>query len=163
MERPGLVPSIIAFILLLTLPQLVGYLGASLTFTSVQVWYVDLIKPPLNPPGWVFGVVWTALYFMMGFASWLVWRAAGGLLKAPLVFLAYFAQLGLNLAWSYFFFGRQDPAAALVDIALLLVVVIATLILFWQKSRAAGALMVPYILWALFATYLNAAILVLNG
>ena len=163
MQRPGPLVSILMLLVLLALPQLVGYAGASLTFTSVGTWYAGLEKPALNPPSWTFGVVWTALYVLMGIASWLVWRAAGGLAKAPLAFLAYFSQLALNLAWSFLFFGRQTPLPALIDLGVLLLVIILTTILFWRKSKLAGALFVPYVLWVAFAGYLNAAIVALNG
>jgi tryptophan-rich sensory protein len=163
MQKPGVVLSLVVLLILLALPQLVSYLGASLTFMSVGTWYVGLEKPPLTPPGGVIGMVWTVLYILMGIASWLVWRAAGGFFKAPLAFLAYFTQLGLNLAWSYFFFGRQEPLSGLIDLGLLLAAVLVTTVLFWRKSRAAGALFVPYALWVLFAGYLNAGIVVLNS
>lgn len=162
MTKSGLLKSGIMLVVLLAIPQIIGYLGASFTFMSVETWYQGLQKPPLNPPEWTFGVVWTALYLMMGFASWLVWRAAGGLFKAPFAFLAYGAQLFLNLAWSYYFFGLQAPVPALVDLALLLATIILTALLFARKSKVAGALFVPYILWVAFAGYLNAGIIFLN-
>jgi tryptophan-rich sensory protein len=99
----------------------------------------------------------------MGIASWLVWRAAGGFRAAPLAFIAYFGQLILNLAWSFLFFGQQAPLLGLIDLGALLAAIVLTTVLFWRKSRLAGALFVPYILWVAFAGYLNAAIVVLNG
>lgn len=163
MRKPGPLSSVLMLLVLIALPQLVGYAGASLTFTSVGTWYAELEKPALNPPNWTFGVVWTALYLLMGIASWLVWRAAGGLARAPLAFLAYFTQLALNLAWSFLFFGQQMPLFALVDLALLFVAILLTTVLFWRKSKLAGALFVPYILWVGFAGYLNAAIVALTS
>ncbi len=163
MQRPGPLVSILMLLVLLALPQLVGYAGANLTFTSVGTWYAGLEKPALNPPSWTFGVVWTALYVLMGIASWLVWRAAGGLAKAPLAFATYFVQLALNFAWSFLFFGQQAPLPALIDLGLLLAAIILTAVLFWRKSTLAGALFIPYILWVGFAGYLNAAIIALNS
>jgi len=163
MQKPGLILSIIVLVILVALPQLVGYLGATLTLMSVDTWYAGLTKPPLNPPNWTFGVVWTALYVLMGLASWFVWRAAGGFFKAPFAFLAYFGQLFLNLAWSYFFFGLQEPLAGLVDLGFLFAAILLTTVLFWRISRTAGALFLPYLLWVGFAGYLNAGIVTLNG
>lgn len=163
MQKPGFLLSAVMLIALLALPQLVGYAGASFTFTSVGTWYAGLEKPALNPPNWTFGVVWTALYLMMGFASWLVWRAVGGFAKAPLAFAIYFLQLALNFAWSFLFFGQQAPFPALIDLGLLLAAIILTAVLFWRKSKLAGALFVPYILWVAFAGYLNASIYLLNS
>lgn len=163
MQKPGFLISAVMLVALVALPQIVGYAGASLTFTSVGTWYAGLEKPPLNPPNWTFGVVWTALYVMMGFASWLVWRAVGGFGRASLAFTIYFGQLALNLAWSFLFFGQKEPLLALVDLALLLAAIIATAVLFWRKSKLAGALFLPYILWVGFAGYLNAGIVALNS
>jgi tryptophan-rich sensory protein len=163
MKKPGFVLSAIMLVLLLALPQLIGYVGATQTFTSVDTWYTTLTKPPLNPPDSTFGVVWTALYLIMGFASWLVWRAAGGLARAPLAFLAYFVQLALNQAWSFLFFGMQQPVSGLIDLVLLLAAIVLTTVLFWRKSKVAGALLLPYLAWVLFAGYLNAGIVVLNS
>ena len=163
MQKPGPIISGVMLIVLLALPQLIGYLGASMTFISVESWYPTLNKPPLTPPSWTFGVAWTTLYLLMGLASWLVWRSAGGIFRALPAFAIYFAQLGLNLAWSYFFFGRQEPLAGLIDIALLAAAILLTIILFWRVNRVAGALMLPYLAWVLFATYLNAGFVVLNG
>jgi translocator protein len=124
-------------------------------------WYAALEKPDLTPPGWVFPVAWTALYAAMGVALYLYLRAPAR--PIPRVPLALFGlQLGLNGAWSWLFFGRQRPDLALVDIGLLWIVLALTTWAFWRRRRVAGALLVPYLLWVSFATYLNAAIFMLN-
>lgn len=135
--------------------------GASVTITGSGSWYQTLQKPSWNPPGWVFGPVWTALYAMMAVAAWLVWRKAG-FAGAPAALGMFFVQLALNLAWSFLFFGQQNPLAGLVDIALLWVAILVTIILFWPVSRAAAYLMIPYLLWVTYASTINFAIWRMN-
>jgi translocator protein len=149
---------------------LAGFLAASFavaaiggTFTSAGMpeWYMSLEKPAFNPPSWVFGPVWTALYIMMAVAAWLVWKASG-FRGAATALTLYFVQLALNLAWSGIFFGLRAPGWALVEIVALWIAILATIVLFFRHSRVAGWLMVPYLLWVSFAAVLNAAIWSLN-
>jgi len=119
-------------------------------------WYESLTKPTWNPPSWVFGPVWTALYLSMGVASWLVWKRGqhpGPRTRAPLA--AYAVQLVLNALWSPLFFGLHRPDLALIDIALLWAAILATIILFWRVRPLAGAMLLPYLAWVTFATVLN--------
>lgn len=130
-------------------------------FFTPGSWYAALEKPFWNPPGWVFGPVWTALYTMMGVASWLVWprrrRHSVGFALG-----VYGGQLILNALWTVFFFGLENPALALVDIALLLAGILWTILLFWKISYPAALLLVPYMLWVGYASTLNTAIWWLN-
>jgi translocator protein len=117
-------------------------------------WYAALVKPALTPPAWVFGPVWTLLYLMMAIAAWLVWRSQG--LNGALGPLGLFlAQLALNALWSYLFFGLKRPGLAFLDIVALWLAILATLIAFWRAYPTAGLLLLPYLLWVGFATYLN--------
>ena len=124
-------------------------------------WYAGIEKPSWNPPNWIFGPVWTTLYVLMAIAAWLVWRR-WGFAGARTALVAYVVQLTLNAAWSWLFFGRQSPGAALADIVVLLIAIVVTLVLFWRKHRLAGALLIPYLAWVSFATALNLAIHRLN-
>jgi translocator protein len=117
-------------------------------------WYAGLVKPALTPPGWVFGPVWTLLYAMMGTAAWLVWRAYG-LTGAPVPLGLFLVQLALNALWSYLFFGLNRPGLAFLDIVALWLAILATLVAFWRADPLAGLLLLPYLLWVSFATYLN--------
>lgn len=140
----------------------VAAIGSVWTSTSVQTWYVRLQKPAFNPPSWLFGPVWSALYFMMAVSAWLVWRNAGW--NTPrAAFILFFFQLGLNLAWSGISFGLRRPGLAYVDIVALLVAVIATAIEFRAFSQTAFWLMVPYAMWVTFASVLNFSIWRLNA
>lgn len=122
-------------------------------------WYAALKKPALNPPSWVFGPVWTLLYTLMSIAAWLVWQRVG--FKNPLVL--YFIQLALNAAWTPIFFGAHALGPALAVIAALWVMIFVTLLNFRRVSHAAGWLLVPYLGWVTFATYLNWSLWRLNG
>jgi tryptophan-rich sensory protein len=139
----------------------VGSAGAVFTARSVDTWYPPLVKPPWNPPGWVFGPVWTTLYVMMALAAWLVWRRRG-FRGAAAAFRWFALQLALNALWSPLFFGLQNPRAALVDVVLLWAAIAGTVIAFWKRSRPAGILLLPYWLWVSFAAALNFAIWRLN-
>jgi benzodiazapine receptor len=128
--------------------------GAIVTNSSVSNWYPTLRKPSWNPPAWIFGPVWLALYLMMAIAAWLVWRRRG--FDGGSGALAIFAlQLALNAAWSPLFFGLRNPLAGLLDIIPLCAAILAAMVSFWRISPVAGALLVPYWLWVCFATALN--------
>lgn len=143
--------------------QAAGAIGSVFTVTSLDSWYANLVKPSFNPPGWVFGPVWTLLYTLMGIAAWLVWKR--GSLSGPPVrgaLTLFLLQLALNALWSVLFFGLKSPLLALVDIAALLAAIVATIAVFRPISPAAAWLMTPYLAWVAFAAILNAAIWRLN-
>lgn len=139
----------------------VAAIGGMLTSAGMPEWYMSLEKPAFNPPSWIFGPVWTALYITMAVAAWLVWKSSGFRGAGPALSL-YFVQLGLNLAWSGVFFALRSPGWALVEIAALWLAIAGTILLFFRHSAAAGWLMVPYLVWVSFAALLNAAIWRLN-
>lgn len=138
---------------------LVGMIGGLFTSAGVKTWYPTLIKPWFTPPSVLFGPVWTVLYVLMGVAVALVWHKSTGMNAALIIFGV---QLVLNVLWSLFFFQLRAPALALLDIVLLAAVLIVTTILFWRIAVAAGALLLPYLLWVGFATVLNASLVWLN-
>ncbi|MGE3314311.1 MAG: DUF2867 domain-containing protein [Planctomycetaceae bacterium] len=137
-------------------------LGAAATSTSVGDWYRTLDKPSWRPPDWVFGPVWTVLYFLMALAAWLVWRK--GNRRATRVPLTWFAaQLALNVGWSVVFFGLRRPGLAFAEILVLWLAIVATLFSFRKVSVTAALLLTPYIAWTTFAAILNFAIWRLNA
>lgn len=150
----------LAFFLALCL--VVGAAGGAVTRPALPDWYAGLAKPGFTPPNWAFPVVWTALFVLMGIAAWRVWRLRG-IRGAPVAFGFFFTQLGFNFGWSVLFFGMRMPPAALAWIAVLWLAIVATLAAFWRNDRAAGALLVPYLLWVSYAAALNAAIVRLNA
>jgi len=139
----------------------VAGVGSVATSRSVSTWYVALAKPSWTPPGWLFGPVWSALYLMMGVAAWLVWRRAG-FSGARLALGLFAAQLVLNAAWSWLFFGFRMPGLAFGELIVLWCAIVATLAAFWRTTAPAGLLMLPYLLWTSFAACLNFAIWRLN-
>lgn len=139
----------------------VSAIGGVITATSVTTWYPTLDKPPFNPPDWVFAPVWTTLYILMAIAGWRVWRYPSSAARRDAL-LIFAVQLGLNVTWSFLFFGLQQIGMALFEIVVLLAAIIVNMILFWRIERLAGALFIPYILWVAFATLLNGALWLRN-
>jgi len=135
--------------------------GAALTAVSVRTWYQALSKPAWTPPDWVFGPVWTTLYFLMALAAWMVWRRTGWSTGRTALGL-FGVQLVLNAAWSPLFFSLHSPGIALVDIILLWAAIAATFWSFGRVSALAAGLFVPYLMWVSYATALNWAIWRLN-
>ncbi len=124
-------------------------------------WYASLKKPAWNPPGWVFGPVWTALYTMMAVAAWLVWRR-GGFVAQRQPLLLFLGQLALNAAWTPLFFGWHWPGVAFAEIMLLWLAIGATLFRFRAVSHIAAGLLAPYWAWVSFAAVLNFTLWRLN-
>ena len=125
-------------------------------------WYAALKKPSWNPPGWVFGPVWSALYTMMAVAAWLVWKRGGfAAQRRPLTI--FLVELTLNAVWTPLFFGLHWTGVAFAEIVLLWLAMAATIAAFRPVSRAAAWLLVPYLAWVSFASVLNFALWRLNS
>lgn len=128
---------------------------------GLAAWYPALVKPSFNPPNWLFAPVWMALYVMIAVAGARLALSPTSE-KEPAISL-YFAQLGLNAAWSWVFFYGQAIGAAAVVIGVLWFGILATIWLAWTKDRMASWLLIPYLVWVSFAAVLNIAIWRLNG
>ncbi|MEX0690096.1 MAG: TspO/MBR family protein, partial [Candidatus Paceibacterota bacterium] len=139
-----------------------GFIGSIFTFTSIDSWYADLAKPVINPPNWIFGPVWTALYILMGVALFLVWKKGWNREDVKHGICIFVIQLVLNATWSIVFFGLQNTGLAFINIILLWLAIIWTMVWFYKVSKPAMYLLVPYILWVSFAGYLNLSIYILN-
>ena len=131
----------------LAVPLAIGGLSALLTKDSMET-FDSLNKPALSPPGWLFPVVWTVLFVLMGIACYIVVTAGGGN-RAALTL--YGVQLLFNLLWSLIFFRAEAYLAAFVWLVLLWLLISATTVLFYRISKPAGLLMLPYLLWVTFA------------
>ena len=158
--------------------ELAGVIGSVFTTSQINLWYVYLKKPSFNPPNWIFGPVWTILFVLMGISLFLV------LEKVPLsqtankffgkVFTKNFwtgkesavvvfaIQLILNIKWSFLFFAFHSPALAFVEIIFLWLAILWTIFKFYKISKNASYLLIPYILWVSFASFLNLSIWLLN-
>ncbi len=127
----------------------------------VNDWYQTLQKPPLTPPSWVFGPVWTVLYVMIALSLVLfVKNDRGG--AGVFLYLILGLHLLSNIAWTGLFFGLEAPGWALLDILILDATLIFLVSRFWEISRVSSLLLWPYLIWVCFATYLNAGFLYLN-
>lgn len=142
--------------------ELVGLLGTPFTLAAIPTWYTTLNKPFFAPPNWIFGPVWTILYFLMGVSFYLIWKQGWHKQAIKTAIWFFLAQLMVNFVWSPIFFGLQSPPAGLIVIVTLGVLIVITMKNFFPLSRTASYLLIPYLLWVSFATALNAAILVLN-
>ena len=142
----------------IAVPLIVGGLSALFTMGAMKE-FATVNKPPLSPPAWLFPVVWTVLYILMGISAYLVSESDNSGGKA---LLYYGAQLFFNFFWSIIFFNLQWYLFAFVWLLVLLLLVVITTVLFYRSSKLAGILMIPYLLWLSFAAYLNLAIYILN-
>jgi len=141
----------------------VGYSASIVTRPSVESWYPTLTKPIFNPPNWIFMPMWTLLYILMAVAAGLVWdkiKEQNEEVKKALAF--FLIQLTLNAIWSYLFFGLKNPMLALIEIALLWLMIYETYLKFIKINKTAGYLLIPYLAWVAFAAILNASIWWLN-
>jgi benzodiazapine receptor len=136
-------------------------IGGFATTSSVGGWYAEINKPSWNPPDWIFGPVWSALYLMMAIAAWLVWKSST--LESTRVALGWFVfHLLLNVFWSVLFFGLQQPGWAFVEIIALWISIMVAIVLFYRHSKIAAGLLVPYLCWVTFASVLNYTIWSIN-
>lgn len=134
---------------------------SSLPMNGTEEWYQNLNKSPLTPPGWVFGVVWPILYILMTIAFWLIWNEPDSQEKKIATYF-FGAQLGANLLWTTAFFGVQSVIAGYIWIIIVLFLALGTTKRFFLISKNAGFLMVPYIIWLVFAFYLSLHIFLYN-
>lgn len=152
--------SAFGFLAWLTICLLTGGLGAIASVEAAQ-FYAQLQQPNWAPPAQVFGPVWSTLYIMMAIAAWFVWRN-GGVSKQAKGISLFCAQLAVNALWSWLFFAWHLGLAALINIAVLILLVVLTIGLFWRVNRWAGALLLPYLAWISFAAALNFSVWQLN-
>jgi tryptophan-rich sensory protein len=138
-----------------------GFVGSIATTPNIPTWYATLVPPPLNPPNWIFGPVWTALYILMGIAGFLVWQRRDHP-AAKLGLILFVVQLALNTLWSWLYFGVQSLGLAFICISALWLAILGTIERFYRVRPLAAYLLIPYIAWVTFASYLNAAYWYLN-
>jgi len=156
--RPHAAAALIAW---LVLCFAVAGISSIFTAHSLTTWYAALVKPPLNPPNWLFGPVWTLLYTLMAIAAWIVWKTRPSPCRRRGLRL-FCVQLGLNFLWTWIFFGYHQMGTAFVDIVVLWIAILLTILTFKKMSTTAAWLLVPYFAWVTFAGYLNLAIWRLN-
>lgn len=149
-------------ILAIGISQTAGLIGSIFTVQAIPTWYINLNKPWFNPPNWIFGPVWFALYTLMGMALYLIRRKDS---KNPLfkqVIIIFCLQLIFNASWSIVFFGLRNIQLALINIIILWCLVVETFFSFYKIDKIASYMLIPYVLWTSFAGILNYYIWALN-
>jgi tryptophan-rich sensory protein len=155
MKKNGVKGNFWLLITAIAICQGAGILGSLVTFPVISGWYQMLVKPSFSPPNWLFGPVWTLLYFMMGISLYLIWLRKGDLKW-------FWVQLVLNTFWSFIFFGLKSPGLAFVEIIFLWLAIVFTIKSFIKVYRPAAYLLYPYLAWVSFASVLNFTIWILN-
>jgi len=158
LKKSGIIKLVIAILI----PLIAGFIGSIATLSSIPTWYAALVKPAWAPPNWVFGPVWTTLYILMGIALFLVWHEGFKRRDVKIAVSIFGVQLFLNILWSVIFFGFQSILGGLVVIIILWVAILVNIILFYRIVKAAGILLLPYIIWVSIALYLNYTVYLLN-
>lgn len=142
------------------LPLIIGGISGYFTASNIESWYVTLIKPSFNPPNYLFGPVWTALYVLMGVSFYLILNSAKAD-KNKLIGI-YLFQLTLNILWSFIFFKFHALGIAAIEIILLWFSILMMIIMFYKTNKWAALINIPYLMWVSFASILNISIYLLN-
>jgi tryptophan-rich sensory protein len=140
-----------------------SFVGQLATYPNLAPWYAGLAKPTFNPPNWVFAPVWTTLYVLMAFAVWRILRLPQVSAARRLALSLFFIQLALNAAWSWMFFGANNPLLGLINIVPQFLAILATVVAFQRLDRMAAWFLLPLVAWVAFASVLNVGIWRLNG
>ena len=138
----------------------VGVLGGLMT--DIGPWYQSLEKPSWQPPDWLFGPVWTAIYAMTAAAAVLAWRQSGTRISRQNLLVVLLMNATLNVTWSLLFFRLRRPDWALFEVILLWASIVLLVLVCARRSRTAGWLLLPYLVWVSFAAFLNYEVVRLN-
>lgn len=150
---------LLSYVIGIAIPLLIGGLSALLTMDSMEA-YGNINQPPLSPPAILFPIAWTLLYSIMGIASILVYRSGDKRKNDALIYYGF--QLVLNFFWPLIFFITKEYWFAFIWLIALLIAVIVTTVIFSKINRVASYLLTPYIIWLVFAAYLNLGVAILN-
>ncbi len=142
--------------------EAIGFTSGLIGSAAMNTWFDNLQKPSWTPPAYLFAPVWTLLYALMGIAFWLIWKNETAVVNKRSAYVAFALQLFLNFWWSIIFFKLQSPFFALIEILLMLLAILLTIFHFSKISKTAGWLLVPYVLWVSFASFLNYTLWSLN-
>lgn len=142
--------------------EVIGFTSGLIGSAAMNTWFDNLQKPSWNPPAYLFAPVWTTLYALMGIAFWLIWKNESPEANKRSAYSVFALQLLLNFGWSIIFFRFQAPFFALIEILLLLAMILLTAYHFSKISKIAAYLLIPYVLWVSFASFLNYTLWSLN-
>jgi tryptophan-rich sensory protein len=149
----------ISFILFFIITYSASFIGGMATISFKEPWYSELIKSNYNPPDWIFAPVWTTLYLMMTLAIWFFWHSKNRDMSTIYI---YFIHIAFNTTWSIIFFGLHQILFALIVLLVLIFLIIILIIRFKRVNLVSYYLMIPYLLWTLYALFLNFNLLILN-
>lgn len=150
---------IIPFVACLALPIIVGAIAGIATTNEAEI-YNSLVLPPLSPPSYIFPLVWTFLYILMGISSYIILKSRSWL--RPRALCLYIAQLLFNFVWPFLFFNRELYFISFIWLMIFWILVLFMITMFAQINKKASILQIPYLLWLTFAAYLNLGIYILN-
>ena len=149
----------ISFILFFIITYSASFIGGMATISFKEPWYSELIKSNYNPPDWIFAPVWTTLYLMMTLAIWFFWHSKNRDMNTIYI---YFIHIVFNTTWSIVFFGLHQILFALIVLLILIFLIVILIIRFKGVNLVSYYLMIPYLLWTLYALFLNFNLLILN-
>ena len=149
----------ISFILFFIITYSASFIGGMATISFKEPWYSELIKSNYNPPDWIFAPVWTTLYLMMTLAIWFFWHSKNRNINTIYI---YFIHIVFNTTWSIVFFGLHQILFALIVLLILIFLIVILIIRFKRVNLVSYYLMIPYLLWTLYALFLNFNLLILN-
>jgi len=149
----------ISFILFFIITYSASFIGGMATISFKEPWYSELIKSNYNPPDWIFAPVWTTLYLMMTLAIWFFWHSKNRDMNTIYI---YFIHIVFNTTWSIVFFGLHQILFAFIVLLILIFLIVILIIRFKRGNLVSYYLMIPYLLWTLYALFLNFNLLILN-
>ena len=150
---------ILSFVLFLIITYSASFIGGMATISFKEPWYSELIKSNFNPPDWIFAPVWTMLYFLMTLAIWFFWHSKKRDMNTVYI---YFIHILFNTNWSVVFFAYHNILLALINLMILLGLITILILRFMRVNKTSAYLMIPYLLWSLYALFLNFNLFLLN-
>jgi len=150
---------LLTFILFLIVTFSASFIGGIVSIYYKDPWYSLLTKPSFNPPDWIFAPVWTTLYLMMTFSIWIFWHSKRKEIQTVYI---YFIHIVVNTTWTIVFFLLHNLVLAAVLLALLIIMIIVMICRFKSVNLISVYLMIPYLLWCLYALILNVSLINLN-
>ena len=150
---------LLTFVLFLIVTFSASFIGGIVSIYYKDPWYSLLIKPSFNPPDWIFAPVWTTLYLMMTFSIWIFWHSKRKEIQTVYI---YFIHIFVNTTWTIVFFLLHNLVLAAVILALLIIMIIVMICRFKSVNLISVYLMIPYLLWCLYALILNVSLINLN-
>ena len=149
----------LSFVLFFIITYSASFIGGFVTVSLKEPWYSQLIKSNYNPPDWIFAPVWTTLYLMMTLAIWFFWHSNKRDMNTVYI---YFIHIVFNTTWSIVFFGFHQILLALIVLLILIFLIIILIMRFKCVNFVSYYLMIPYLLWTLYALFLNFNLMILN-